>query len=200
MKTFEKFFPDLMPNVPGCPEVAAERALLRASQRFCELTFAWRATLEPITTVAGTDEYELGLPERTEFIRVEEANFNTREIEVSMPNARRGRCSGRDFVECMDGKTIVMHPVPAATGSLVLKVTLKPSDRAIGVEDFLFDQYSMVIAQGAEGLLKQHAQKQYSDATGPSVWQAFEGRCATIKMKLWRGNARNNARTTPNFF
>ncbi len=197
MKTFDLFFPDLMPNVPGCPEVAAEHALLRAAQRFCELTFAWRVTLEPLTTVAGTDEYEIEFPDRSELVRIEDSKLNGRDIEAKMPNTA-GRC--RDFIECLDGKNVIVNPVPAATGSLILKVTLKPSNRAIGIEDFLFDQYVEVIAKGAEGLLKQHAQKTYSTADGPAVWQAFEARCATIKMKLWRGSARNNARTTPSWF
>mgnify|MGYP003577447698 CR=1 FL=1 len=121
MKTFEKFFPDLLPQVPGCPEPVAEQALKRAAQRFCELTFAWRVRLDAISLAAGTDEYELPLPDRSELVRIEIARRGTCDIAVATQNDVR---RDMDYVECYDGRTVIVNPVPAATADLLLTCTL----------------------------------------------------------------------------
>lgn len=197
-KLFESFFPDLMPLVPGCPEPTAKMALRRASQRFCELTLAWRAKMDPITLVAGIDEYDLSLDTSAELVRIEKALIGEDEVKVLTPNESVSRhCP---YIECADKKTVFVNPAPTVEQILNITASLKPSNASTGVEDFLFDQYVMVIAKGAAGLLKQHPAKLYSAPDGRDVWAEFEGRCATIKMSKWRGHGRNTPRTRPNFF
>lgn len=200
MKTFEAFFPDLLPLVPGCPEPTAKLALRRASQRFCELTLAWRAKMDPIYLTAGIDEYDLSLDTSAELVRIEKAFIGDREVKVLTPNEHISR--HHTYIECADRKTVFVNPAPANTTDLLLNITasLKPSNAAQGVEDFIFDEYVAVIALGASGLLKQHPTKTYSAADGREVWAEFEGRCSSIKLAKWRGFGRNTPRTRPSFF
>jgi hypothetical protein len=199
MKTFEKFLPDVLPMVPGCPEPVAELAIKRAAQRFCELTRAWRVTLDAVTLSAGEDTYDLPLPDRSELVRIESARLADRDIAVATPNGERSRFES--YLSCDDGRTLVMNPLPAAALDLRLIVTAKPSNEALGVEDFIYGRYAPIIAMGAIGLLKQHPAKTYTDpAGGAGQWAEFESRCSTVRNALWRGNARNTPRTVPSWF
>lgn len=198
MKPFETLFPDLLPLVPGCPEPVAERALLRATQRFCELTRCWRVVLDDVGIYVGADEYDLDLPEFTEIVRIESALFDGRSITVAGPGARLGR-SAR-YIETTDGRTLHINPLPTGTSTLRLTATLKPSDQAPGIEAFIAERYAEVIALGAAARLKQQPQKSYSAPDGLSDWQAFEARCATINITIWRGLGNTPARTIPSWF
>lgn len=198
MKTFEAFFPDLLPLVPGCPEPVAKFALRRAAQRFCELTLAWRANMDPIYLTPGIDEYDLNLETTAELVRIEKALIGDRDMHVLTPNDCVSR--HRPYIECADKKTVFVNPTPTVEALLTITASLKPSNSATGVEDFLYDQYVSVIANGASGLLKQHPAKLYSAANGREVWVEFESRCAGIKLSKWRGHGRNTPRTRANFF
>jgi hypothetical protein len=197
MKTFDQFYPDLLPQVPGCPEPVADQALKRAAQRFCELTFAWRAKLDELQTSPGTDEYDLPLDRNTELVRIESAKLDGQDIAVATQNDVSRH---RPYVGCYDGKTLIVNPVPTAENTIVLLCSLKPGNGALGVEDFLYDRHCALIANGAAALLKRLPMKTYSSADGPMQWVDFESRCASIKLQLWRGNARNTPRAEPSWF
>ena len=197
MKAFDQFFPDVLPEAPGVTEPIAEHALLRAAQRFCDLTRAWRVVLDPTTTIAGIDEYDLELLRDTELVRIESAKLGGRDIEVATKdNASRLR----EYVFCPDGQTLYVNPVPAGAAVIQVTATLKPGNGATGVEDFLFDRYVSVIAAGAVAKLMQQPMKPYSSGEGAARWAAFEARCASIRNSLWRGLANNSPRAVANFF
>lgn len=199
MKNFETFFPYLMPLVPGCPEPTAKVNLRLAAQRFCELTLAWRAQMDPIYTAVDIDEYDLSLDTTAELVRIEKAMLGDREIHVLTPNQEVSR--HQPYIATGDRKTVIVNPVPTVNDVLLnITATLKPSNSSPGVEDFLYDQFVNVIAMGAAGLLKQHPAKTYSAANGLDVWAEFESRCNRIKLAKWRGYGRNTPRVRPNFF
>lgn len=195
MRTWDLFFPDLLPTVPGCPEPVAEHALRRAAQDFCALTFAWRVKLDPIETENGVDEYDLPLERNTELVRIEIARLAGRDIAVATQNdVNRNRA----HVGCYDGKLVIVNPLPTSVQTLELTCTLKPGNAAIGTEDFLYDEYAAAIALGAAAALKAHRLKTYSDPAQAQADRAeFEAKCARVKLKLWRGNARNTPRAEP---
>lgn len=199
MKTFELFFPHVLPDVPGVNEPAAELALLKAAREFCERTRAWRVTLDPTGISAGIDEYDLELPAKSELVRIESAKRGTVDVKVAMPNAPLGR--NEAWIECLDGRTLTVNPVPAAAASLVLNVTLKPSLSAVGVEDYLFERYADVISLHAIAALKRQAGKTYTDVAGAVDPEArFNDQCADIRNLLWRGSARNAPRSRAVFY
>lgn len=197
MKAFDLFFPDVLPDAPGVTEPIAEHALLRAAQRFCQLTRAWRVVLDPTTTIAGIDEYDLELPRDTELVRIESAKLGGNDVEVATKdNASRLR----EYVFCPDGQLLYVNPVPAGSTVIQITATLMPGNGAIGIEDFLYDRYVSVIAAGAVAKLMQQPMKPYSSAEGIPRWAAFEARCASIRNSLWRGLANNSPRAVANFF
>lgn len=199
MKTLEQFFPDLMPNVPGCPEAVAEHAIRRAVQMFCEKTRAWRVVMDPITTFIDTDEYDLPLDTNTELVRIERAQLGGRDVAVATEQQASSRC--RDTISCFDGKTVFVNPMPAADQIILLTCAIKPGNRATSVEDFLHDEHAELIALGAGAMLKKQPQKAYTDAVQAALdMEAFDLKCARLKVRLWRGNSRNAPGVLPSWY
>ena len=52
----DTYLPDIMPYVPGCPEILVERTVLRAAIMFCSDSFAYRKTQEGTITAETEDE------------------------------------------------------------------------------------------------------------------------------------------------
>lgn len=188
MRAWRDFFPEVLPFIAdGIPDPMLERRVLRCAQRFCERTRAWRVTLEPISLLAGVTNYEMELPQQTELVRLEEgAQLDGSPIDVWRPSAGgRGR-----YVSTPDRKTVDLSWSPAAGQTLVLVATLKPSGGATGLEDFLFDQYADVIADGTVARINDDGLK----------LEGFENRCSEIATQLWRGSAATRPRARPHYF
>jgi len=56
----EDFFPDILPEVPGCPDGQVEQAVRDAAIRFCRDTMAWREEIDAFASEPGKLRYELG--------------------------------------------------------------------------------------------------------------------------------------------
>ena len=186
MRDWSDFFPDVLPAVElGTPEPTVVHQLRRAAQDFCHRTRAWRMTLEPITTVDGQSEYAIPLPERTTLVRVEGAELLG---HGSLVLWRQGQGEGQ-YLMTPDTRRLVLHRPVAADLALVLDVTLKPGDAAMGIDDAVFDQYSEVIALGAVARLRGD----------PVLRGDFNTRCETINVEVWRGRAAVRPRVRPYF-
>lgn len=59
---FDQLLPEILPDVPGCADPIAIRAIRNAVVEFCERTALYRSTLAAIDVVADTAEYALAAP------------------------------------------------------------------------------------------------------------------------------------------
>ena len=186
MRDWADFFPDVLPAVElGTPEPTVVHQLRRAAQDFCHRTRAWRTTLEPITTVGEQTAYDIPLPEQTALVRVEGAELLG---HGSLALWRPGLGEGQ-YLLTRDARKVVLHRSVASDLTMVLDVTLKPGDMAMGIDDAVFDQYSEAIALGAVARLR-----------GDPVLRAdFHTRCETINVEVWRGRAAVRPRVRPYF-
>ncbi len=193
MKTWDQFLKDVLPHVPGCPEPAAEHAILRAAQEFFGTARVWRAWLPEITTVADQTEYFLMLEAKTELVRLERATLDTRPLRVwteeTLPCDWKVYPQGADEgVFTPDGRSLFLLPGQLADKALAVEASMKPSNSAVGVEDRFFDRYAAQIATGAVAALKAHADKSYTDLTGAAVWRGtFESLMGTTDLQRARG-------------
>lgn len=195
MKTWSLFLKDVLVHVPGCPEVVAEHALLRAAQEFFETTRLWRLWVEEdMVTEADVTEYEPFLDSKTEIVRLETAVLDGRPIEVrsvdDLPVDWRenpqGLCTGVHIAN--DRKTIVLLPPQAEGLALNVELSMKPSETALGVDDVFYAQFVRQIAAGAVCMLKEHTDKSYSDPNGALAWRArFDSHMATADFQRHRG-------------
>ncbi|GEQ77925.1 hypothetical protein CTTA_4930 [Comamonas testosteroni] len=185
MRDWADFFPDVLPAVElGTPEPTVVHQLRRAAQDFCHRTRAWRTTLEPITTEDGLSEYAIPLPEQTTLVRLEGAELLG---HGSLVLWRQGPGQGQ-YLMTPDARRVRLHRPVAADLALLLDVTLKPGDAAMGVDDAVFD-YSEVIALGAVARLRGD----------PVLRGDFNARCETINVEVWRGRAAVRPRVRPYF-
>ena len=186
MKTWEAFFQDVLPFIEaGIPEPMVERQLLRAAQQFCQKTRAWRVELDPVRTT-GQAAYDIDLPVATELVRIEGATLDGHSIAIWRADSEG--CG--QYVYTPDGKSVVFKRAPEADSNLVLDVTLKPGEKAIGIEDSLYDRYLETIALGAIARLNGDAIRA----------ERFNEDCVAIRVDVWRGNAAIAPRARASWF
>ena len=193
MKAWSQFFPDILAEVPGCPDSMLERALLRASQEFCAGTMAWKVWLSDTVTVLNTVEYDIEFESNSELIRLERATLDGRPLQMAtaddLPNDwMTNSASIAPCVFTNDRKTLALLPPPAANLVLRVEASLKPANNAAGVEDFLFDNYVDTIAMGAMAKLMQKSNVPFSNpAKGMELDRQFTYELARIGFQKDRG-------------
>jgi hypothetical protein len=198
MKAWDQFLKDVRPFVPGCPEVVAEHAVLRAAQEFFEATRVWKTWLPDMDTSldasgTGVMEYPLLLEANSELVRIECATLEGRELPVLSEDElpidwKTYPSQAPDSIHTTDRETLVLLPPPADAQTLKVQVSLKPAESATGIENHLFDQYVKKIAAGAVAILKEHEKASYSDPAGAQVWRGkFEGFIAEVDFQRFRG-------------
>jgi hypothetical protein len=206
MKTWDKFFRDVMPDVPGCPDPIAEHAILRAAQEFFELTGVWRIWMDDTSTSLNNSEYDIGLPTNTELVRIERATLGGREIEITTADClpidwKTNSASLADCIHTVDRKTVMLLPAPKTIATMRIEVTLKPGSAALGIEDFLFDQYAEMIAIGAKARLMKQPGKPYTNANDSMILTAeFKQAMANVSIVVSRGFSSHRTRSAGRFF
>jgi len=165
-KAWSEFYREVQPHVPGCPEDVIDQHLLRAAQEFCKRSEIWRVAISE-TTVQGQAVYE-------PFTEGSALLENTARIAVSGRDLTRVpdlyQNDGTEDVEgvplaygVVNGVELRLFPTPDAAYQLTGVAVLKPSTRATGVEDFIYDTYERVIANGSLASLMMIPDKQWSN-------------------------------------
>lgn len=186
MKLWDSFLKDVRPWAPGTPAPVAEHAVRRAAQEFCQQTRAWRVQLDPIQTFEGATEYDIPLDQDVELVRIESATLGGTDFAVWRDEPQ---APGR-FVFTSDGRTLRFSDTPAGGVDLVLTCTVRPGERAVGIDDYIFARHCAVIARGAIALLLNDQVRK----------AAFDQECAQIRVDHWRGLGRATPRVRPHFF
>lgn len=200
MKAWSQFFPDVLPEVAGCTDPMLERALLRAAQDFCAGTHVWKLWLSDTVTALGVIDYDIEFESNSELVRLERATLDGRRIgvtvEKNLPDDWTSNSAG--IAPCVftpDRKTLTLLPPPAAGLVLRVEATLKPSNNATGVEDFIFDQYVDEIAMGALARLMQKSGMPFTNpAKGTELETKFKHEMARIGFQADRGHSSSLAR------
>lgn len=156
------WFPDLMPDVRGCPNVVAVHELRRAAQKFLETTRAWTAML-PAVPIASEQDAEAITLSGAELVRIEDAWYDGRRIEASNATAMAGYCSDDwtlhtgtpSAVIQMTPGVVRLYPIPmdASTTGLKMRAALKPTDDSTGLPRDLAMSFRDYIVSGAKSRL-----------------------------------------------
>ena len=64
------FLPWILGDVPGCPDIVAQRAVVAAAKEFCEGSNVWNVLTDPIVLVDGLAGYDLDIPTDAEIVKV----------------------------------------------------------------------------------------------------------------------------------
>lgn len=187
MKAWSYWLPDLMPHVPGCPQVLAEHELRRAAQSFFSATCAWRVTETARPVLTGVAEVTATpLDAEQELVRVDAAWYDGQALhpvtadsldaqDASDWQTQTGTPS--HFLQVVPG-VVRLFPVPladAATG-LKLRLIVAPSETATGLPDDMAVKFRDAIHVGAKARLMLYPSKPWTNPQLATVYgQAFNG-------------------------
>lgn len=196
--------PKVQPHVLGCPLPMIDDAILQAVIEFCNRSRAYRFTPAQITVVASTGDYTVSdLPANTAIAWLLSAELD--EVPINTPDAgsipvlwetEEGSASAAVVV----GETKVgLRKVPSESGTLDMRLALRPSQSATTYPDEFHNLYQDQIAAGA--LSKLYAQPR-KDWTTPELVNdcrdQFDRAISTAEYRADRGSASAPARTTLN--
>jgi hypothetical protein len=160
---WKDFLPLVLPHAPGCPEPVALGAVRLAAAEFCERTLAWRSDLDPVSVVAGRNEYSLAAPAGASVAMVLGAALDgTRLTPATEPELAEEFPFWESLEADRPGRFLLPTPgrirlVPTPTRSwadgLVVSVALKPRFSSSQAEDFLYDDHLETLAHGARARL-----------------------------------------------
>lgn len=211
MATLSDFYPHILPAVRGCDSDTVDFHLRQAAIEFCRRSQAWRAEL-PITAIADTETYTIPLPADSvasmllAFDMLDSDGNST--DRFWLVNANRGRKLQRDnrwtaYVFLSDdGLSLNVQPTPdTSIAQLVPYLSLKPSQTATTLPDFLRDQYADAVAAGALARLLAMPKTAWRDVGDASAQQAkFLSDCGAASVRASRGNARSQTRSRGCFY
>lgn len=200
MIDLDDFMPQILPKAPGCPVPAANIALLQAASEFCTRTRTWKDTTT--IPVNDLDDILFDPPDQSVVLDFESVLFNDIKLEAKttawmdqcMRGWRRGNITGYPrFYTQMNHGTLRVAPIE--NGLLTVNVLLKPSMDADQLPDYLFNEFSEVIAWGALGRLLSTPDQPFTDFnTGAAYLAAFDQKLAGLAYQGTTGQQRARPR------
>ena len=208
MASLSDFYPYVMIDVPGCPEVVVDTALRSSMIEFCEKSLAVQRDLDPVTVVAGTLDYDLEPPTDQKVVKLLRVWYKTTELtptapdDVTKPEVYNRLFSGanttgaepRTYVQ-KDDITFSVYPLPleTAANALTIRAALKPSRSATTFEDVLFEDYAEVIANGAKyRLLGMPGKPWMSGPAAAAAMTMFISGMNVARLRAIKGGTRAN--------
>ena len=211
MKTYDAFFPDVLPDVPGCPADIALRAVRQTVIEFCERTLIHQVTQDPLTLRANLSDYDLDAPKEHRVHTIMKVWFKGKPLdplapdEINVPDGYNSRpqagydptkAAPRGYTQ-KDFAQITFLPIPdqTYTSAVTMRVALAPLRDSTQCEDFLFEQWGEFIACGAKARLMLVPGKPYTnpDAAGINQQRYISG-VNDARQRASRGNVRSDLR------
>jgi len=208
MKTYDAFFPDVLPEVPGCPSDVALRAIRHTVIEFCEKSLINQVTQDPITLRANLADYDLDAPTGFRVQKVMRVWFGGQELEPVAPddivgpdiyNSKIGNYTAstappKAYTQ-KDFSSVSFLPIPnqTYTNSITMRVALVPLRDSTQFDDFLYEQWGEYIACGAKARLMLNPGKPYSNPDSAAVNQArYTTALNDARQRAIRGNVRSD--------
>ena len=173
MTAWSSWFPDLLPQLPGCPGITVEHEVRRSAQRFFSGSRAWNVILPAIPVEAAEDAVAIA-PKDTEqdLVRVLHVSYDGNVLEATTGDVLFSRFGGgwqnhigSPIAYIQDSPGVLrLYPIPEANSAsgLVARVAVAPSDASAGIPDNLAIAYRDELAIGAKARLMLYANKPWS--------------------------------------
>lgn len=204
--SFDDFLPEVLPDVIGCPDAQAVIAIRNAAIDFCKRGNFWKEALDPLTTAANVSTYDLDSPVNgarvvqimTLFLDGKMIHPRTEEWLDAHEEEWRTYANVPKWFFQPTPDLLTLARVPDGVYTLTGTVSLAPTRRSTGVEQFVFENYLETIASGAKARLCAIPKKPWSDA-GLATYHAgrFDSGIASASVESAKGFTRAPIRTTP---
>lgn len=190
MTALNRFALDVLHDVSGAPGPLVEREVRFAAIEFCDYTLAWRSSLADIAIVADTNEYAFVVPSESRVSSVFYAGHDDirvlptteRTLDDTQENWRSADATAEisSWYYLPDRETVRLALTPEAVGVLELKVSLKPTQDAKNLPDFLYNDHLEAIRAGTLARLLAQPGKDYSN---PQLGGYFKMEFEKLKRK-----------------
>lgn len=182
--SYEAFFSNVMPEVPGCPEITAFNAIQNAAIEFCEKSCILQVDHDPVTVLEKIVDYDLEPPTDFLVVKVMRAWLEGNELTPVAPDvvddpaiynrlftsyqAQPG--TPRSFIQ-KDPRSVSLWPLPDKkyANGLTMRVALKPTRAAETIDSLIYEDYYEAIAAGALARLLNSQGKPYSSRDGAAI-------------------------------
>lgn len=208
MATYDKFFPNILPEVPGAAEMVVENAVKNAVIEFCEKSLILQRDHDPVTLVQGIVDYDLEPPTGYLVVKVMKAWLENNQLDPLAPDfVREAAVYNRLFSSYQDESgtprsylqkdersiSVWSPPAQKYTNGLTMRVALKPTRDSSSVEDVVYEDYAEVIAAGALARLMRSAGKPYTNVEMAGVnQQVFQQGINLARSRALHGLVRSN--------
>jgi len=210
MATFSDFYPYVLTEVPGCPEITVDVALRSTLIDFCEKSLVVQRDLDPVSVVKGIIDYDLEPPTGQLVTKLLRVWYKSSELQPAAPDninnaevynrlfsgANVERSDPRMFLQ-KDDLTFTIYPIPkdTVTNGITARAALKPTRAATVFEDVLFQDYAETIAHGAKYRLLSMASKPWTNGPAANVaLAAFNSAVNVARQRASRGHTRADLR------
>jgi hypothetical protein len=205
MKLWSAFLPEILTFAIGCPIPLAEAKLRQAAIEFFQRTRAWVEWLDPVTSVAGSVEYDLDLPTGSDVARVEKSTVDGKPIDIISYRDASYDWTRLDLtsqgIVSRDLKTFRLGQAVAAGLTIQVQVALTPSRTSTGIPDDLYDKYVDDIVHGARYRVLMTPDTTFYKPDLAGIEKAlFEAAIGTNAVDAWRGQTANTPRARVKFF
>ena len=183
VKLFNTLFNEVLPEVPGASQDIALNAIRNAAIEFCDRSMCWTYTQDPISAVANQPNYAFEPDNGADVAGVIQAWFNgllitfktAQQLEQDQGSSDGVLVSGFPWseatgtplaftIERADEFILVPMPDTSITDAIKMKLALKPSRTASGMEKWVMDKHYMAIASGAKAKLMESPGKPWSNS------------------------------------
>lgn len=197
------FLPYVLPEAPGCSDMAAERAIRLALIELCAESFLWSETQGAVNSVASQADYAYAPAAGQQIVRLEGLTINGVEATTVTPGL------GRAIAAFGDGSTVAhgrpggftLAPAPVESGlPIVTTCAVAPSLDAATVPDH-FGMLAEQIGRGALSRLLAASGKAYTDQRrAQDLSELWRNDIARARYTRATGGADVPLRTAPHYF
>lgn len=209
-KTYEDFFDEVLPYLPGCTPAMAKVAIRNAVIDFCEGSLILQRDHDPVTILKETIDYDFEPPTGYLVCKIMKAWFKGVELTPKAPDELPGPLLyNRRFPDAnivpqdptiitqKDERTYTVFPFPRenAPSALTMRVALKPTRSSNLIEDVVFEDYAEIIGHGARYRLMSAPAKPFTSPDGAAASKVFfEEGINTARQRAVRGYVRSDLR------
>jgi hypothetical protein len=214
--TYDTFYPDVLPYVPGVPEFVALNAVRNACIEFCEKTNYWQVDYDNIQnqgldSVASQSIYPITLPTDQELSLLMQVWYNGVLLTPKDPDTltRLFRwCDWRQFQGQPEFYLRTQEPnlqlIPTPTismpgeGWITFRASIKPTRASTTINSEIQEHFTEAIGLGARARLHMTLNQPYSDAkTATDCARLFKQKIGQTRIRVNQGLSR--ALTVPEF-
>ena len=193
------FLSRVLPEVPGCPDVLAEQAIMDAAIEMFDRTDIWVVFSDPARLSNLEDTYDPDSVTGARIGRIKSVWCGARQLRFKttrglaevLPDWQTARSSEPTYYTSTDGKTVRVHPMPFSVNgaSITIHASYVPTDSMSGnasptIPDDLGVRYRDTIVAGAKARLMVLEDRKWSNPRVAAFnLDKFENSVAEIRIK-----------------